>query len=257
MKKELWYLAAIRVNKAARGFTVPWDKCKNKWTSDIKEKWKHWVMLSEMSGFGWHDEKELYEADNDVWQRLNKAHPRVIWHKTHVMYHREELSEILHDTQATGAGAISLNVSTFQTDNDLLVLDPRLIRIDTDQRTSARSSASSSPVPQSKPKPSYERSKRRLKIDISDDDDVGAPVTKKANKKGEEKVDLRSAISGLSTTMERAIKAKEAHKTNSQKAVQLLESAYGNRMDLMEFINASTFFEDERKAGNFLVITDL
>jgi Myb/SANT-like DNA-binding domain len=78
MKKELWYLAAIRVNKAARGFTVPWDKCKNKWTSDIKEKWKHWVMLSEMSGFGWHDEKELYEADNDVWQRLNKAYPRVI-----------------------------------------------------------------------------------------------------------------------------------------------------------------------------------
>jgi hypothetical protein len=176
-------------------------------------------MLSEMSGFGWHNKKELYKADNDVWQRLNKAHPRVIWHKTHVMYHREELSEILYDTQATGAGAISLNVSTFQTDNDLLVLDPRLIRIDTDQRTSARSLASLSPVPQSKPKPSYKRSKRRLKIDISNDDDVGALVTKKANKKGEEKVDLRSVISGLSTTIERAIKAKEAHKTNSQKAV--------------------------------------
>jgi hypothetical protein len=37
----------------------------------------------------------------------------------------------------------------------------------------------------------------------------------------------------------------------------LLESAYGNRIDLMEFIKASTFFKDKRKAGNFLVITDL
>jgi hypothetical protein len=37
----------------------------------------------------------------------------------------------------------------------------------------------------------------------------------------------------------------------------LLKSAYGNRIDLIEFINASTFFKDERKAGNFLVITDL
>ena len=28
-------------------------------------------------------------------------------------------------------------------------------------------------------------------------------------------------------------------------------------MDLIEFIKASTFFKDKRKAGNFLVITDL
>jgi hypothetical protein len=41
---------------------VFWDKVKNKWGSDIKEKWKHWVLLSEMSGFGLNEEIEKYEA---------------------------------------------------------------------------------------------------------------------------------------------------------------------------------------------------
>ena len=54
-------------------------------------------MLSEMSRFRWHDKKELYEADDDVWERLNKAQTRIIWHKTHIMYYREELSEILYE----------------------------------------------------------------------------------------------------------------------------------------------------------------
>jgi Myb/SANT-like DNA-binding protein len=36
-------------------------KVKNQWT-DIKEKWKHWCPLADMSGFGWNEEKELYEA---------------------------------------------------------------------------------------------------------------------------------------------------------------------------------------------------
>jgi hypothetical protein len=214
MKKELWYRAAIRVNTVCRGFTVPWDKCKNKWGSDIKEKWKHWVMLSEMSGFGWHDEKELYKADDDVWERLNKAHPCIIWHKTHIMYYREELSKILYEAQATGSGALSLH-PTDDGDNDLLVIDPRLVRINKQQRLSA----SSSPAPQLKQQHTYDRSKKRFKSELPNDDDIGVPASKRLNKGRFEKVDLGAAISGLSTTMERAIEEKGLYKTNSQKAV--------------------------------------
>jgi hypothetical protein len=168
------------------------------------------------------------------------------------MYYREELSEILHEAQATGSGALSLH-PTDDGDNDLSVIDPRLVRINKQQRLSA----SSSPAPQPKQQHTYDRSKKRFKSELPNDDDIGVPASKRLNKGGFEKVDLGAAILGLSTTMERAIEEKGSYKTNSQKAVQLLESAYGNRMDLMEFIEASTFFEDERKAGNFLVITDL
>jgi hypothetical protein len=173
MKKELWHLAAIRVNRVACGFTVPWDKCKNKLGSDIKEKWKHWVMLSEMSGFGFNEEKELYEAFDYVWDNLNKAHPRIIWHKTHVMYYREELSEILHGAQATGQGAVAGIDLTgdYASVSNHLVLGSRLIQIDANTRATATASASSSPVPQSCPK-TCNRSKKRVKVEVSDDEEA-------------------------------------------------------------------------------------
>ena len=44
------------------------------------------------------------------------------------MYYREELSEILYEAQATGSGALSLH-PTDDGDNDLSVIDPRLVRI--------------------------------------------------------------------------------------------------------------------------------
>ena len=57
--------------------------------------------------------------------------------------------------------------------------------------------------------------------------------------------------------MERAIEEKKTHKTDSQKAVELLELAYGNRLDMMEFFEACAFFKDEKNAGIFLSITSL
>jgi hypothetical protein len=67
LQKELWTEAAIEVNRACYGKKVPWDKIKNKWGSDIKEKWKYWVLLSEMSGFGWNEETEKFEAYDYFW----------------------------------------------------------------------------------------------------------------------------------------------------------------------------------------------
>lgn len=51
-----------------------WDKCKNKY-SDMKEKYKHWVHLSEMSGFGWNESKNRFKANDDMWSKLNSERP--------------------------------------------------------------------------------------------------------------------------------------------------------------------------------------
>jgi hypothetical protein len=51
-KKEAFAGAVAAVEKVCTsGASLSWDKCKNKW-GDLKEKWKHWLVLSEMSGFG-------------------------------------------------------------------------------------------------------------------------------------------------------------------------------------------------------------
>jgi hypothetical protein len=241
-KKEAFTGAAAAVEKVCTSGTSPsWDKCKNKW-GDFKEKWKHWLVLSEMSGFGWNEEKEKYEAYDYVWENLNKSNPRIIWHKTHIMPHRDLLSEILHEAQATGKAAVSSN----DLDGSTVLIDPRLLTEDAATRSPSISSTSTS-----KPKPAYNRSKKRVKADISDDEDQGtrAPPAKK--------VDLGYAISGLKEEMALGRKMREERKSDQEKAVQLLEKAYGNRLNTMVFIAACTFFEDEHKARSFLAITNV
>jgi len=49
---------------------------------------------------------------------------------------------------------------------------------------------------------------------------------------------------------------KASYKTVSQQAVHLLEVKYGERLDLMEFIQGCTFFKDKGNAGIFLAIND-
>ena len=71
------------------------------------------------------------------------------------------------------------------------------------------------------------------------------------------KVDLEYAISSLCAEMAHGRKLQEKHKSNQKKAVQLLESAYGERLDTMVFIEACTFFEDEHKARSFLAIINV
>jgi hypothetical protein len=118
-KKDVWAEVSEAVMRVYKGsLVIGWDKCKNKW-GDLKEKWKHWLILSEMSGFGWSEEKERYEAYDYVWENLNKSYPRILWHKTHVMPYRDILSEVLHEAQATGKGAVS--------GDTLLLVDTQLL----------------------------------------------------------------------------------------------------------------------------------
>jgi hypothetical protein len=244
MKKDLWQAAANQVNKATRGYTISWDKCKNKWGSDIKEKWKYWNQLRDMSGFGWNEEKELYEAYDYVWDNLNKSHPRIIWHKTHVMYMRDELQEILFDNQASGEGALA-GTGDEGISNNYLNIDPRFLQQDTESVTSSLGSEKA-------PKGGYNRSKKRVKSEVSEDTDVSGKQKKVKNQ-----VDIGMALAGLSATLGRVLEEKKEHKTDSQKAVQLLESVYGKRLGMMEFINACAFFKDDKNAGIFLSITDV
>lgn len=79
-----------------------------------------------------------------MWDNLNKAYPRILWHKTYVMYCREMLSKILDKSQATGKGALSRNSTSGKSLENHLVIDPRLIDLDS---TSAITSARLSPFP--------------------------------------------------------------------------------------------------------------
>jgi hypothetical protein len=69
-----------------------------------------------------------------------------------------------------------------------------------------------------------------------------------------ERVDVGSAISSLSEELKRTREMKASHKSVPQQAVHLLEVAYGERLDLMDFIQGCTFFKDEGNTGIFLAI---
>jgi hypothetical protein len=152
------------------------------------------------------------------------------------MPHREIFKEVLHEAQATGKGAISMHASNITSS-----IDPRLLSSIPPTSTST----STSPVPSL-----YNKSKRRVKVEISNDEDGGAIPTRK-------KVDLGYAITSLSIEMAKSRKLQEDHKSDQEKAIQLLESEYGDRLNTMVFIEACTFFEDEHKARSFLAISNI
>jgi hypothetical protein len=241
-KKTTFQSAAKKVRTVYKGkLEITYAKCKNKW-ADLKRKWQHWVILSNQSGIGWVEETELYDFFDYVWDSLNKSYPKIIWHKTHVMPFRDLIGAILHDVQANGEESISLNVPT--------PIDPRLWAMD-----ATRSSATTSPAPSSVSKTAktpYNKSKKRTWVDTGDDSDDGtlAPAAKKV-------VDLAGALAGLSEEMARGRKAKEAYLTTQQKAIKLLEQAYKERLDMLTFVQACTFFKDDGNAATFITLSDL
>jgi hypothetical protein len=239
-KQDVYQAAAGKVNRVTTGSTaVRWAQCKNKW-ADYKEKWKHFTILGESSGFGWSDSKEKFEAFDYVWDNLNKAYPRIIWHKTHILDHRDILSKVLHESLATGRGALA-NTSTTPILIDDFPIDPRLLH------DSIISSSNVSPAPLLKPKSAYNKSRKRARVEASDDEGEGTPVLAK-------KVDIGFAITSLSAELARGRKAREEHKSVQQKAIQLLET-YGDRLDTLAFIQGCTFFGDEAMANIFTSIT--
>ena len=185
-KKTTWELASFQVREVYLGsVAINGDKCKNKW-ADLKSKWGHWKKLSEMSGMGWNEERELYEAYDYVWENLNKAFPGIIWHKTHIMPLRDQISFILHDVQANGKGALSLEAPT--------LLDPRI-----------EASGVIAITPQGCKTP-YNKGKKRVLMEMVDEDEFASSSTKK--------LDIGIALAGLTKEMERARRAKENFETN-------------------------------------------
>lgn len=57
--------------------------------------------------------------------------------------------------------------------------------------------------------------------------------------------------------MERARKAKEGHLSNQERAIKLLETEYQNRLGMIAFIQACTFFKDEGNALTFVTLTNM
>ena len=52
IKRDIWHIGVVRANRVRRnGAPVTWDKAKNKW-QDLKNKYRHWAKLSDISGFG-------------------------------------------------------------------------------------------------------------------------------------------------------------------------------------------------------------
>jgi hypothetical protein len=232
-KKAIFELAAHNVGKVYKGvLKVTHQQCKNKW-GDTKAKWAYWKFLGEQSGFGWNEDTELYEAYDYVWTALNAAYPGILWHKTHVMPYRETISLILHDVQANGKGALTLEEPT--------AIDLRLASL---KPLSSLSRASSVP-----PKTLYNRSRKRNIMETGDDED---DVTNGSNKK----VDLGVAISSLSKEIARSRHAKETYESNQKRAIKLLEKEYKERLEIGAFLKAIVLFKDEGNAVTFLTLDD-
>jgi hypothetical protein len=234
-KKSSFEEAVIHVRSVYRGpHQITWLTCKNKW-ADTKTKWGHWIVLSKQSGIGFNDVTELYEFSAYTWRSLIKTYPKITWHKTHVMPFREMISYILHDVQANGDHAFTLEDPTPDDKN----LDPEL-------------KAHNTPVAAliSK-KPAYNKLKRRVREEFEDN---RTPPPKKEKIK---KVDLATAIAGVSHEMALARKAKETYLSKSEKAVQLLQEEYKGRLDMMAFIDGVSWLQTKANAASFLTLTDL
>lgn len=64
---------------------VDGGQCKNKF-GNLKEKWRHWIILSETSGFGWREDLQRFVAADSICKGMGKSYPRIIGPKTHVTY---------------------------------------------------------------------------------------------------------------------------------------------------------------------------
>jgi hypothetical protein len=149
------------------------------------------------------------------------------------MPYREELGLILSNVQAKGQEAFTLETPTPSN------LDPCL----------SHTSTSLSPAP-SKVSQATKSKGKRVKEEDDSDDGTLAPRTRR-------KVDIGLAIAAFSEELARARKAKEIYLTDQQKAVQLLESKYKERIGIIAFIKATSFLQDDKNAGTFLTLQDV
>jgi hypothetical protein len=123
------------------------------------------------------------------------------------MLYRETISLILHNVQANGKGALTLEEPT--------PIDPRIAAL---KPLSLTSRASSAP-----PKTLYNRSRKRNIAEIADNKDK---TTNGSNKK----VDLRVAIASLSKKIARNRHAKETYESNQEKGSWRRSIRHGSKL---------------------------
>jgi hypothetical protein len=95
----------------------------------------------------------------------------------------------------------------------------------------------------------YNKSKKRPAEESTDDTDESTNSLLK-------KLNLGIAISGLTKEIEKARKAKEAHESNQQKAIKLLEKKYKARLEVSAFLKAIVLFKEKGNAVTFLTLND-
>lgn len=209
MKKEQW-LAASGV---IEGMTP--DQCKSKW-GDYKMKFRQWKELEQQSGFGWNEERGLYEAENDVWAGLNKSWRNIVWHKTHVMPYREQIATVLGSSQATGARAVSAINAVSES------VEP----LENGASAQGQKRRASSP-------------------------EAGTPAKKaKAPTAAEEMAKMTGLIQMALQ------QSQGEPRLRSERAVSLVESEYRGRMSRRDMMKVYNLFENESMAGIFLALED-
>jgi hypothetical protein len=86
----------------------------------------------------------------------------------------------------------------------------------------------------------FTKSKKRVRDEALEASDEDAPALPP------KKIDLGVAISNLTREME-----------GEGRAIKLLEAQYQDRLDMVSFIGACTFFKDERNVLNFVTLTNV
>jgi hypothetical protein len=153
---------------------------------------------------------------------------------------RDSISMIIHDVQANRKASLTIEPST-----NVSTLDPRLMAIQNNSALFSTSRSSSAP-----PKVGqglYNKSRKREIIEITNDTDNAFQTPAK-------KIDLGVAITALLKEIAQSRQAKEAYKTNQQKALKLLQKEYKSRLKVRAFLKAIALFKDDGNAVTFLTL---
>jgi len=145
-KMEVWNSVSEAVRCiAGREVPLTGEKCQAK-LEGLKKKWKVWIRLKEMSGFGLDPLSGGITAPDEVWEMEIQRQPGIREFRDRPLGNVAELAEIFEGIQATGHHAIYPfygRAQPFNTDSQ----SPNRITIDSDDATSASS-------------PSYSRRRR-------------------------------------------------------------------------------------------------
>ena len=105
-KMEVWNSVSEAVCAiAGKEIPLTGEKCQAK-LENLKRKWKVWIRLKEMSGFGYDTLTGAVTAPDDVWETEIQEQPAIREFRDRPIGNIAELGEIFEGVQATGRHAI-------------------------------------------------------------------------------------------------------------------------------------------------------